>query len=164
MMQRLKKRAEFLAVSRGTRAGRRAFSLQCGAGPTTEAGQPRVGFTVTKKVGTATERNRVRRRLREAVRALSAEALAKGLAEGMDYVVVGRREALGEPFQAIVSDLQSALRQLKRQTGARAASRSGADAASAAGAAGPPDPGSEPGPQAGSVKTSAERPNPSGDT
>ena len=72
-MLRLKKRAEFLAVSRGTRAGRRVFSLQCGAGATTSETVPRVGFTVTKKVGTATERNRIRRRLRAAVADLPAE-------------------------------------------------------------------------------------------
>lgn len=114
-MQRLKKRAEFLAVSRGTRAGRRAFSLQAGSGPTTSDEAARVGFTVTKKVGDAPERNRIRRRLRAAVAALPADAPRAGL----DYVVVGRREALAEPFQTLVSDLASAM----RQAGRRAASR-----------------------------------------
>jgi ribonuclease P protein component len=105
-MLRLKKRAEFLAVSRGARAGRRAFSLQMGAGPTTPADQSRIGFTVTKKVGNAPERNRIRRRLRAAVAALPADAARAGA----DYVIVGRREALAEPFQALVADLASAMR------------------------------------------------------
>jgi ribonuclease P protein component len=144
-MQRLKKRAEFLAVSRGARAGRRAFSLQCGAGASTLADEARVGFTVTKKVGTATERNRIRRRLREAIRALPEDAATPG----RDYVVVGRREALGEPFAALVADLKSALRQLRRQGGRPSGQAPGA---------------SRTGPAAGSDTPSAERPNPSGDT
>jgi ribonuclease P protein component len=116
-MLRLKKRAEFLAVARGSRAGRRAFALQCGAGPTTADDTARVGFTVTKKIGTATERNRIRRRLRAAVAALPADAARPGA----DYVIVGRREALTEPFPTLVSDLASAM----RQAGRRAATRPG---------------------------------------
>ena len=116
-MLRLKKRAEFLAVSRGARAGRRAFSLQIGVGPTTPADQSRIGFTVTKKVGDAPERNRIRRRLRAAVAALPADAARAGT----DYVIVGRREALAEPFQALVADLASAMRQAGRRAAARPA-------------------------------------------
>lgn len=116
-MLRLKKRAEFLAVSRGTRTGRRAFSLQSGTGPTTPDDAPRVGFTVTKKVGNAPERNRIRRRLRAAIAALPADAPRAGT----DYVVVGRREALAESFETLVSDLASAMRQAGRRTASRAA-------------------------------------------
>ena len=57
-------------------------------------GPVRFGFTVSKKVGNAVERNRVRRRLREIVR-LSA---ANRLRTGHDYVLVGRRAALDLPF------------------------------------------------------------------
>jgi ribonuclease P protein component len=117
-MRRLKKRAEFLAVSKGARAGRRAFSLQALTRPA-QGGEvfgdafrePRMGFTVTKKVGTATERNRVRRRLREAARLLPEAAAFPDT----DYVVVGRREALGEPFTILMADLKSAMRQLGRK-------------------------------------------------
>ncbi len=55
-----------------------------------DGGPVRVGFTVTKKVGTATERNRVRRRLRELVKRLDVISMRPH----HDYVIVGRRAAL----------------------------------------------------------------------
>ncbi|WP_083463708.1 ribonuclease P protein component [Prosthecomicrobium hirschii] len=124
-MDRLKKRAEFLAVAKGARSARRAFVLQAllpglpdvgavsGAGeaaPPADVPAPRIGYTVTKKVGNAVERNRIRRRLREAVR-LEASAHARS---GVDYVLVGRREALALPFDQLLSDLESAFRQVHR--------------------------------------------------
>lgn len=104
---RLKKRAEFLAVAQGRRVDRRAFVLQA-LGPDADARPPRVGFTVTKKAGTATERNRIRRRLRAAI----AEA-ADAARPGDDYVLIGRRTALSEPFGDLVSDLRRALARQK---------------------------------------------------
>ena len=65
-MERLKQRADFLAAAAGVKAHVAGFVLEL-----RERGDhrpPRVGFTVSKKVGTAVERNRVRRRLREIVR------------------------------------------------------------------------------------------------
>jgi len=64
----------------------------------------RVGFTVSKKVGNAPERNRVRRRLREMVRLSPAE-----MRQGYDYVLIGRRAALGLPFERLVEDFMRAL-------------------------------------------------------
>jgi ribonuclease P protein component len=74
-------------------------------------GPVRIGFTVTKKVGTATERNRVRRRLRELVRRLDAVSLRPH----SDYVLVGRRAALTHDFATMLDDLRSALLRLERQ-------------------------------------------------
>ncbi len=65
----------------------------------------RVGFTVSKQVGNAVERNRVRRRLREVVR-LSGGAV---LRPGHDYVLIGRRAALRLPFHDMQNDLGVAL-------------------------------------------------------
>ncbi len=70
-----------------------------------EAGPPRVGFTVSKQVGNAVERNRVRRRLREVVRLTGTPALRAG----HDYVLVGRRNALAAPFDQMMADLDKAL-------------------------------------------------------
>ena len=55
-----------------------------------DCGPIRVGFTVTKKNGTATERNRIRRRLRELVKRLDVISMRPH----SDYVLVGRRAAL----------------------------------------------------------------------
>ncbi len=115
-MDRLKKRAEFLAVARGVRSARRGFVLQ--AAPTrtsapiadTETGtapEPRCGFTVTKKIGNAVVRNRIRRRLREAIR-LDGDCLAE---TGIDYVLVGRDAALTLTFQELRADLAGAFGQ-----------------------------------------------------
>jgi ribonuclease P protein component len=85
-----------------------------------DGGPPRVGFTVSRKVGGAVERNRVRRRLREIVR-LSAAAGFRG---GSDYVVVGRRAALALPFARLAADLTGALRRLDRWRGGATAQAS----------------------------------------
>src|SRR5262245_7890215 len=100
-VRRLTKRSQFLRAARGNRAGRSAFLLQAIA---SEDEGPGIGFTVTKKLGNAPERNRIKRRLRAAVRACES-----GFRPRHDYVLVGRREALGMPFEKLVSDLGSAI-------------------------------------------------------
>ncbi len=65
----------------------------------------RVGFTVTKKAGNAVERNRIRRRLREAVRRQAA-----GMSPGADYVIVGRTDLLNARFSDIEAELSRRLR------------------------------------------------------
>jgi ribonuclease P protein component len=110
---RLTKRAEFQRVSRGRRVSAETFTLQTRRreGADREAAStPRVGLTVTKSVGGAVERNRVRRRLEEALRAaapLEAES-------DHDYVLMARREALGRRFAALVDDVRHAFRAARR--------------------------------------------------
>jgi ribonuclease P protein component len=106
-MERLRQRADFLAAATGAKVPTAAFVLQ--ARKRDDHGPVRLGFTVSRKVGTAVERNRVRRRLREIVR-LSA---ATGLSAGHDYVLVGRRAALSLPFEQITEDFKRALRRLR---------------------------------------------------
>jgi ribonuclease P protein component len=101
VVKRLKKRSEFLRTARGKRAGRAAFSLQATG---SDLPEPRIGFTVTNKTGNSPQRNRIRRRLREAVR-----ACAGALRPQHDYVLVGRREALQTPFAELVSELATAI-------------------------------------------------------
>jgi ribonuclease P protein component len=105
--QRLKRRAEFLRVSaRGRKAPMAGLVLQALARP--DDGPPRLGFTVTKKVGNAVVRNRTRRRLREAARLLlRAEPVA-----GVDLVLVGRATTRGRTFTALIDDLRRALARL----------------------------------------------------
>jgi ribonuclease P protein component len=113
LFARLTKRAEFQRVSRGRRASVGTFTLQSrrrdGAGTEPDSGA-RVGLTVTKSVGGSVVRNRVRRRLKEALRAaapLEAE-------RDHDYVLMARREALGRRFTALVDDLRTAFRVARR--------------------------------------------------
>ena len=105
-MQRLKQRADFLAAVAGTKAPASGFVLQ--AVKRGDGGPARVGFTVSRKVGKAVERNRVRRRLREMVR-LNGTAWMR---PGHDYVLVGRRAALQLPFGQMKQDFQGALRRV----------------------------------------------------
>jgi ribonuclease P protein component len=108
-MDRLRQRADFLAVANGARVSSAAFALQ--ARRRDDQGPIRVGFTVTKKNGTATERNRIRRRLRELVKRLDVISMRPH----HDYVLVGRREALTRDFAVMLDDLRSALKRLDRQ-------------------------------------------------
>lgn len=107
-MERLRQRADFLAVAGGARMSTSAFVVQRLA--RSDLGPVRVGFTVTKKVGSATERNRIRRRLRELVRRVNASALKPH----SDYVLVGRRTALSRDFTAMLDDLTATLVRLDR--------------------------------------------------
>ncbi len=109
---RLTQRTEFQRVSRGKRASVEAFTLQARRreGLEGEAKGARIGFTVTRKVGNAVERNRIRRRLKEALRA-AWPLEAQG---DHDYVLMARREALGRRFAALVDDLRDVFRMVRR--------------------------------------------------
>lgn len=108
-MDRLRQRADFLAVADGVRVNSAAFVVQ--SRRRDDSGPVRVGFTVTKKNGTATERNRIRRRLRELVKRLDIISMRPH----SDYVLVGRRAALSRDFATMLDDLRSALHRLDRQ-------------------------------------------------
>lgn len=103
-MERLTRRVDFRAAASGLRAPGSAFVVQ--ARRRAEAGPVRVGFTVSRQVGNAVERNRVRRRLREVVR------LTAGMHGGHDYVLIGRRAALAAPFGEMKRELDAALRRI----------------------------------------------------
>src|SRR5512141_3517883 len=108
-MDRLRQRADFLAVANGARANGPAFVVQ--GRLRDDDGPIRIGFTVTKKNGNAPQRNRIRRRLRELVKRLDVISMRPH----HDYVLVGRRAALSRDFAAMLEDLRSALRRLDRQ-------------------------------------------------
>lgn len=114
-MNRIVKRADFLAAAKGARASAAPFSLQ--ARDRKDERGFRLGLTVTKKVGNAVERNRIRRRLRAAARAVLPQAGR----EGYDYVVVARRAALTADFSELTGGLENTLKQVhktRRQNGA----------------------------------------------
>ena len=106
-LQRLTKRAQFLFVREGLRAGRATLSVE--ARRRADTGLIGVGFTASRKVGNAVARNRARRRLREAALKLLPE---HGLA-GVDYVIVARQAAPDAPWLTLLDDLQNALIRLR---------------------------------------------------
>jgi ribonuclease P protein component len=103
-IRRLRKRSEFLAVRGGEKRRGRLFLLE--VLERGDDGPPRVGFTVTKKAGNAVIRNRIRRRLKEALRVHAAGDMAAG----SDYVIVGREDVLAAPFGQIAAELSRRIR------------------------------------------------------
>lgn len=108
---RLKSRPQFLAVRAGEKRKGRLFLLEVLDRKEPDA-PARVGFTVTKKHGNAVERNRMRRRLKEAVRLNAAFAMQPG----HDYVVVARRDVLDAPFQQLAAQLADRIKARPRNT------------------------------------------------
>ena len=107
----MRRRAEFQRLRGGIRWSGSSFlfegKLRIGDPPISG---PRFGFTITKKIGKAHERNRMRRRLSHALRLVETpNALA-----GWDFVIVARRPALDAPFDDLVRDFKSALARLAR--------------------------------------------------
>ena len=105
---RLPNRRDFLRVQAGRRVAMPGFVLQIAPAPPAIPAV-RVGFTVSRKVGNAVVRNRVRRRLREVVRSV-IPARAR---PDFDYVLVGRQAAVDRDFQVLREELVEALKRLK---------------------------------------------------
>jgi len=112
--ERLKRRADYVAAAKGRRTHAPAFTLQGierSADAVVSLG-PRFGLTVSRKVGNAVERNRVKRRLREVVRRIAGDPDGSPGRDRFDYVVVARRDALAASFDRLVTDLADAVRAL----------------------------------------------------
>jgi ribonuclease P protein component len=112
----LLRRADFLRAARAQRQGTPGFLLQArqrGAGEA-DPDAIRVGFTCSKKVGNAVTRNRAKRRLRAAARAV----LPAAGRPGWDYVLVGRPETtVARDFADLTADLARALERIHRSDG-----------------------------------------------
>lgn len=123
-MDRLRQRADFLAVANGARVNSPAFVLQSldrKSLDRDDSGPIRIGFTVTKKNGNAPQRNRIRRRLRELVKRLDPVSMQPH----HDYVLVGRRDALSRDFATMLDDLRTAFTKPSRQAHKGRGSRPG---------------------------------------
>ena len=106
---RLTKRPDFLAAASGRRFHTERMSVQGrlrGGDGIGDGRGLRFGLTVTKKVGHATERNRIKRRLRAAVQ----EAASGHETANVDVVVIGRRDILTADYGVLIEDLRRALR------------------------------------------------------
>ncbi|MCE0507094.1 ribonuclease P protein component [Roseivivax sp. GX 12232] len=113
-LRTMKTRAEFLRAARADKQGTKGLLVQgrARAEASPEGGAPaeiRVGYTCSKKVGNAVARNRAKRRLRAAARAV----IADDGRPGWDYVLIGKREVTAaRSFEGLLSDLRYALRKL----------------------------------------------------
>lgn len=102
-IQVLTKRADFLAANKGLRNARTGFVLL--TRPNGGEGM-RYGITVTKKIGNAVVRNRMKRRFRELLRSALPE---HGLADH-DHVLIGRAGGVKRDFHTMAQELEKALR------------------------------------------------------
>lgn len=111
----LVRRADFVAASRARRQSRPGLMLQArDRGEARAPGPVRVGYTCSRKVGNAVARNRAKRRLRAAARAV----LPLMGVPGWDYVLIGRPAATAaRPFPDLCADLSSALRAVHGSAG-----------------------------------------------
>ncbi len=102
----IRKRADFVAANQGIRVARPGFVLlvKAESAPADEADM-RFGVTVTKKIGNAVVRNRMKRRFR----ALLRDALPQAGIAGADHVMIGREGGIERDFASLRDELAVAL-------------------------------------------------------
>jgi ribonuclease P protein component len=108
-LETIRKRADFLAANSGRRASTPGFILLVRDRKDADSTM-RVGFTVTKKIGGAVVRNRMKRRFR----ALAREVVTANGVPGSDHVMIGRSGGIEREYALLRSDLTAALDRLSR--------------------------------------------------
>ena len=103
----LTQRRDFLAANSGRRAPMPGFVLLVRKREDGSSAM-RVGYTVTKKIGNAVVRNRMKRRFR----ALARELLPAQGVPGADHVLIGRDGGVERPFDQLRAELAKALAKL----------------------------------------------------
>lgn len=106
----LTRRADFLAANRGLRVSRPGFVLLVNPN---SADTMRFGITVTKKIGNAVVRNRMKRRFRELLRELLP---VQGL-PASDHVLIGREGGIERDFALLREELSAALARAREGKG-----------------------------------------------
>lgn len=106
----LSRRGDFLAANRGARVPTPGFLLLVRRRDDGD-GRMRVGYTVTKKIGGAVVRNRMKRRFR----ALARELLPRHGIAGADHVLIGRHDGVERPFDQLRTELTRALGKAARR-------------------------------------------------
>ena len=113
---RLTERQQFLAVAKGQRLHEAAFTLQAKLRSEVAPHESRrFGLTVTKKTGNSVERNRIRRRLRAALREASVTRGTSPNSPACDYVIIARRECLSLRFVDLTEKLGALIARMDRR-------------------------------------------------
>ncbi|TPG12849.1 ribonuclease P protein component [Sphingomonas oligophenolica] len=107
----MSKRRDFLAANSGKRAPMPGFVLLVRDRRDDDPAM-RVGYTVTKKIGNAVVRNRMKRRLR----ALARDLLPTSGVPGADHVLIGRQGGIERDFAHLKVELAKALAKIRRST------------------------------------------------
>lgn len=102
-------RRDYLAANAGSRAPMPGFVLLVRARGDDDATM-RIGITISKKVGNAVVRNRMKRRFRE----LARELLPIDGIAGADHVLIGRNSGIEREFSALRADLAKALARVRK--------------------------------------------------
>jgi ribonuclease P protein component len=112
---RLTLRREFLRAARGRTVAAGGLVLQAQKRPPGEIADDgfRIGYTASKKVGNAVQRNRARRRLR----AVANDVLTLKGEAGTDYVLIARNTTAQRTYDELLADLTGALDRLARGGG-----------------------------------------------
>ena len=105
----IRKRADFLAANGGLRTTTPGFVLLVRNREDADTTM-RVGFTVTKKIGGAVVRNRMKRRFR----ALAREIVPTRGFAGADHVMIGRAKGIERDFSLLRTELAGALDRLRK--------------------------------------------------
>ena len=105
----IRQRRDFLAANKARRVVTPGFILLVNRRRDDDP-QMRVGFTVTKKIGNAVVRNRMKRRLR----ALARAALPGQGVPGADHVLIGREDGIERDFALLAAELAAALARAAR--------------------------------------------------
>ena len=117
----IKRSSEFQRVRGGSRAANPSFVIETrprsgdGMSDGHACRGPRVGFTITRKIGNAVVRNRIRRRFREVLRGLEPGVLRAG----HDYVMVARPGVIEQPFAELRTLIESAVNRVHQPESAR---------------------------------------------
>ncbi|MBP2496491.1 ribonuclease P protein component [Methylobacterium sp. PvP062] len=118
-IERLKKRPDFLAAAEGRRFHTERMTAQGRLRNPDACPGLRLGFTITKRVGHATERNRIRRRLRAALSVVASDLPGELAGLPADIVLIARRPALEAAFETLTEDLRRAIPAVTRPAAAR---------------------------------------------
>jgi ribonuclease P protein component len=118
LIGRLTKRPDFVAAASGRRFHTERMTVQ--GRPRDDLGLGlRFGLTVTKRVGHATERNRIKRRLRTVCQKAGEDYAAINV----DVVIIGRRDILTADYNLLIDDLRRALRTVTKPRSNRPSDR-----------------------------------------